>query len=82
MNMLSASYQSGHNYSQQSIRWLEYEKLRRQAETGKEVQIEHALNVGERKIDKYWVDGFTPATDDTPATVYEFLGVSFTTQLI
>ncbi|XP_047458093.1 uncharacterized protein LOC125018336 isoform X1 [Mugil cephalus] len=58
------------NYSDSGIQWLEW------VSQNENVAIRHALNGGEKKLGKYFVDGY--AETDGVKKAWEFLGVFFT----
>jgi len=51
-------------YSKKAIKWLKYEENKRN------INIQHALNGGEKKIGRYYVDGFNQKLN----TIFEFHG--------
>jgi hypothetical protein len=58
-------YKCGYNgYSKTAIDWLKYE------ENERGIKIQHALNGGEKRIGKYFVDGFHKESN----TIFEFHG--------
>ena len=65
-------YTKQEKYSKQSIQWLDY--LMRT----KDIDIRHAENGGEHRIDNYSVDGY----DEANRTVYEFHGCFGTVTLV